>query len=165
MRSRLGPHTGSGAQVLDLYRPSGLERPMQSLRSHVTDHLIVTDADLARLRPVIDQHASAVSQALEDELHRATIVRQADVPADVVTMNSDVVYEDCASGVQRAVRVVYPKDADAGAGRVSVLAPIGAALLGLRVGQELEWRVPAGARRIRVVEVSYQPEAAGDLAL
>ena len=136
---------------------------MQSQRtSH--DHLIVTATDLERLRPVIDTSSSPASQALEDELHRATVVSPAEVPADVVTMNSDVVYEDCATGARRAVRVVYPRDADAAAGKVSVLAPIGAALLGLRVGQEIEWRVPGGARRLRVVAVPYQPEAAGDLA-
>jgi regulator of nucleoside diphosphate kinase len=136
---------------------------MQSLRT-TTDHIIVTDTDLERLRPVIDTTSSAVSQALEDELHRATVVRHADVPADVVTMNSAVVYEDCATGVRRAVRLVYPKDADATSGKVSVLAPIGAALLGLRVGQEIDWRVPGGARRLRVVEVPYQPEASGDVS-
>lgn len=137
---------------------------MQSLHTnhdHDHVHIIVTDLDLERLRPVIDTHSTATAQSLEEELQRATIVARADVPADVVTMNSDVVYEDCATGVRRAVRVVYPKDADAGAGRVSVLAPIGAALLGLRVGQEIEWRVPAGTRRVRVVDVTYQPEASG----
>src|SRR5688572_3173638 len=137
---------------------------MQSLRT-TSDHIIVTDTDLERLRPVIDTSSSAISQSLEDELHRATVVRQAEVPADVVTMNSDVVYEDCATGARRAVRVVYPKDADAGAGRVSVLAPIGAALLGLHVGQAIDWRVPGGVKRIRVAEIRYQPEAAGDLNL
>jgi regulator of nucleoside diphosphate kinase len=60
---------------------------------------------------------------------------------------------------------VYPKDADAAAGRVSILAPVGAALLGLRVGQEITWRVANGFKRLRVVEMRYQPESAGDLAL
>jgi regulator of nucleoside diphosphate kinase len=80
-------------------------------------------------------------------------------------MNSDVVYEDVETGARRSVRVVYPKDSDAASGRVSVLAPIGAALLGLRVGQEIDWRVPTGVKRIRVAEVRYQPEAAGRLDL
>jgi regulator of nucleoside diphosphate kinase len=126
--------------------------------------IIVTDTDLARLRPVLDSTHGDAATALEEELQRAAIVPHADVPADVVTMNSEVVYEDCATGVRRDVRVVYPKDADARAGRVSVLAPIGAALLGLRVGQEIEWHVPGGTRRVRVVAVRYQPEAAARLA-
>lgn len=80
---------------------------------------------------------------------------QRDVPADVVTMNSEVAYEDCASA-----SCVYPKDADASRGRVSVLAPIGSALLGVRVGQSIEWPVPAGANRIRVIERSATPVSA-----
>jgi regulator of nucleoside diphosphate kinase len=126
--------------------------------------IIVTTTDLERLRPVLDQHALA-SESLEAELHRATVVDPRDVPSDVVTMNSEVVYEDCATAARRRVRVVYPKDADASRGQVSVLAPIGSALLGLRVNQTIEWAVPGGTRRIRVVEVTYQPEAAGHLTV
>ena len=138
---------------------------MLSVPVTTRDPIIVTDADLARLRPVLDSTRGEATDALEEELQRAAIVRQADVPADVVTMNTDVLYEDCATGVRREVRIVYPKDADARAGRVSVLAPIGAALLGLRVGQSIEWHVPGGNRRVRVVEVRYQPEAAGHLTM
>jgi regulator of nucleoside diphosphate kinase len=133
--------------------------------SDPTDQILVTDQDYGRLLELVDQHDSPTSSALEDELSRARIVPQREIPEGVVTMNSDVVYEDGASGVRRTVRLVYPRDADAALGRVSVMAPIGAALLGLRVGQEIDWEVPGGARRVRVVEVIYQPEAAGDLAL
>ena len=132
------------------------------MRDH-TEPIIVTDVDLERLRAVIDQHATAVAEALESELHRARIVPRHEVPADVVTMNSEVVYEDCATGARRTVRVVYPRDADPATGRISVVAPIGAALLGLSVGQAIEWRVPGGHRRLRVVAIGYQPEAAGEL--
>jgi regulator of nucleoside diphosphate kinase len=129
----------------------------------MTQHdIIITDTDLQRLLPVLDVHDTPAAEALASELHRAVIVPRARVPADVVTMNSEVVYEDCANAQRRTVRVVYPKDADAAHGRISVLAPIGSALLGLRVGQEIDWRVPTGTKRIRVVEVRYQPEAAGD---
>jgi regulator of nucleoside diphosphate kinase len=127
--------------------------------------LIVTDTDLERLQPVLDQHDSPLAESLDAELRRATIVPQREVPPDVVTMNSELVYEDVESGAKRVVRLVFPKDADAAAGRISVLAPIGAALLGLHVGQEIEWRVPAGVRRIRVAELRYQPEAAGHVSL
>jgi len=127
------------------------------------DAIIITDADLERLQPVLDQHDTPVAEMLEAELRRATIVPQREVPADVVTMNSELVYEDTATGVLRTVRIVYPKDADASAGRISVLAPIGAALLGLHVGQEIDWRVPGGIKHFRVAEIRYQPEAAGDL--
>lgn len=80
-------------------------------------------------------------------------------------MNSEVVYEDIATGAQRAIRVVYPQDADVAAGRISILAPMGSALLGLRVGQQISWRVAKGVKRVRVVEIRYQPESAGDFAL
>jgi regulator of nucleoside diphosphate kinase len=124
--------------------------------------IIITNTDLQRLLPVLDQHDTPASESLEMELHRAVIVDQHAVPADVVTMNSEVVYEDIETHAQRTVKVVFPKDADAKAGRVSVLAPIGSALLGLRVGQDIEWPVPGGTKRVRVVEVRYQPEANGD---
>lgn len=131
---------------------------MRSIEQTIT----ITDVDLERLQPVLAQHDTPASESLETELHRASIVAQRAVPADVVTMNSEVVYEDCDTLARRAVRVVYPKDADASRGRVSVLAPIGSALLGLRVGQTIAWPVPSGTKRIRVVEIRYQPEACGD---
>jgi len=127
--------------------------------------IMITDADLRRLQPVIEQHDSPASDSLDAELRRAIVVPQRAVPADVVTMNSEVVYEDCTTSSQRVVRVVFPKDADARNGRVSVLAPIGSALLGLRVGQSIEWPVPHGTKRVRVVEVRYQPEANGEFGL
>ena len=123
--------------------------------------LIITARDLARLRRVIDLHDTKAAEQLEAELQRATVVDPREVPPTVVTMNSEVAYEDCATGERRVVRVVFPNEADAGRGKVSVMAPIGSALIGLSVGQEIEWRVPGGRKRIRVVEIRYQPEASG----
>lgn len=132
----------------------------------MSDHaIIVTDRDLERLAAVVEQHDIPAAELLDAELHRATIVARQDVPPDVVTMNSDVTYEDLSTGAQRTVRLVYPGDADASQQRVSVLAPIGSALLGLRVGQDIDWPLPSGSRRIRVVALPYQPEAAGDARL
>jgi len=124
--------------------------------------IMITDRDLERLRRLLDQHDTPLAEALDAELHRAVVVPQRDVPADVVTMNSEITYEDCATGTRRTIRIVFPKDADASAGRISILAPIAAALLGLRTGQEIEWRVPKGVTRVRVAAIRYQPEAAGD---
>lgn len=123
--------------------------------------LIITARDLARLRRVIDLHDTNAAEQLEAELQRATVVDPREVPPTVVTMNSEVAYEDLATGERRVVRVVFPNEADAGRGKVSVMAPIGSALIGLSVGQEIEWRVPGGRKRIRVVEIRYQPEASG----
>jgi regulator of nucleoside diphosphate kinase len=127
--------------------------------------LIITDTDLERLRSVLEQNDTPLAESLEEELERAVIVAQRDVPADVVTMNSEVTYEECDTGAQKTIRIVLPKDADAAAGRVSILAPVAAALLGLRVGQEIEWRVPRGVKRLRVADLPYQPQAAGHLTL
>ena len=123
--------------------------------------LIITARDLARLRHVIDLHDTPTAEQLDSELQRATVVASHEVPPTVVTMNTEVVYEDGATGERRTIRIVFPHEADAGRGKVSVMAPIGSALIGLSVGQETEWRVPAGRKRIRVVEIRYQPEASG----
>jgi len=127
--------------------------------------IIVTTQDFERLQRLVASSDSSAAERLDAELARARVVAQSEVPADVVTMNSKVIYEDRASGEQRAVRVVYPKDAEAARGWVSVLAPIGSALLGLRKGQEIEWPTPRGTRHLRVIAVPYQPESEGNFAL
>jgi regulator of nucleoside diphosphate kinase len=134
---------------------------MYSPTSQHNPSLIITARDLARLRHVIDLHDTPTAEQLDSELQRATVVPSEEVPPTVVTMNSQVVYEDCATGDRRTVRIVFPHEADAGHGKVSVMAPIGSALIGLSVGQETEWRMPGGRKRIRVVEIRYQPEASG----
>ena len=131
------------------------------------NQITVTDADLLRLGPVLEQHGASANAravaALEAELQRAKVVPQRAVPSDVVTMNSELIYEDLDTGERRTIKIVYPHDADAAAGKISVLAPIGCALLGLSVGQSISWPLPSGrTRRVRVVELTYQPEAAGD---
>jgi regulator of nucleoside diphosphate kinase len=96
--------------------------------------------------------------ALQDELQRATVVAASEVPADVVTMNSRVAFADVTAGVRGTVTLVYPYTG-AGEGRVPVTEPLGAALLGLRAGQEIDWNFPlAGRRRVRVEAVLSQPE-------
>jgi regulator of nucleoside diphosphate kinase len=102
-------------------------------------------------------------EALREELERAEIVEPEAVPADVVTMNSVVRFVDEDSGRESEVKLVFPGHADVEARQISVLAPIGSALLGLSVGDSIDWPLPNGrTRRLRVVAVTYQPEAAGD---
>lgn len=98
---------------------------------------------------------------LVDELNRAQVVAPTDVPPDVVTMNSKVRLVDLDQGTTHEYTLVYPQDADFSAGKISIVAPIGAALLGYRVGDVVEWEVPAGRRRLRIEELLFQPEAAG----
>ena len=128
--------------------------------------LIVSSRDLARLEalldsPVLSRHPAAL--ALMDELNRAEILPPEQIPADVVTMHSRVECEDVASGEDHVLTLVYPNEADVERGRVSVLAPVGSALLGLSVGQTIDWQAPGGrSLKLRVKSVRYQPEAAGD---
>jgi regulator of nucleoside diphosphate kinase len=129
--------------------------------------IIVTELDASRLHRVLEQYArgrnAAACEALEDELDVAEVVEPAQVPPDVVTMNSRVRFVDERSGEEHEVTLVYPFAANVDEGRVSILAPIGAALLGLSVGQSIAWVMPDGSTtRQRVVGLPYQPEAAGD---
>lgn len=123
----------------------------------------LTQGDMDRLLHLVDAYPGQRFEQLERELLRARIVAREDVPADIVTMNSRVVFEDEGTGEQREVTLVYPGSADIDAGRISVLTPVGSALLGLRIGQAIDWELPGGARRrYRVAAVPYQPEAAGE---
>lgn len=117
------------------------------------DHIIISDSDMLRLRAVLDLHQSVASDDLDAELHRALVVPADSMPADVVTMDRDVVYEDIDTLARRRVRLVYPQHSDPKRGWISVLAPIGSALLGLRVGQCIDWQLPTGRKRVRIVSV------------
>jgi len=124
---------------------------------------VVTSTDMERLRTLIDTTSGDQAEALDTELLRAEVVEASAIPPDVVTMNSRVVYQDKDTQETREVTLSYPQDASLERGRVSVLAPVGAALLGLSVGQEIEWQQPGGkAKRLRILSVTYQPQAAGE---
>jgi regulator of nucleoside diphosphate kinase len=121
--------------------------------------IMVTDRDFALLRS-LHQH-----DPLASELERADVVDARDVPPDVITMNSRVVYEDATSGRTMEVTIVFPHDADIEHGKVSVLAPVGTALLGLAEGDSIVWPFPDGSSRcLRVVAVTFQPEAQAPVA-
>ena len=127
--------------------------------------LLLSRLDCERIEALLESPAAAAvdTTALRHELARATLAEPADMPADVVTMNSIVRVRDEADGAERELTLVYPRDA-AAPDRVSILAPVGSALLGLRVGDDIDWPLPGGhATRLRVLGIRYQPEAAGDL--
>lgn len=121
--------------------------------------LIVAAEDRERLLRLVLHSGSEISEKLEAELDRAQVVPLAEVPTDVVVMDSELEYEDASTGRRRQVQLVYPNDADAATGKISVLAPLGCALLGLRIGQEIEWDMPGGARSLRVVTVRRSESA------
>src|SRR6185503_17177663 len=128
--------------------------------------IVLTEADFDRLQWLIDSlrvqcHRDAERlDELEAELMRATVVESCKVSGDVVTMNSRVRIKDLNTGRELAYQIVFPKDANVAKNRISVLAPIGTALLGNRVGATVKWRVPSGLRRFVVMAVDYQPESA-----
>lgn len=130
--------------------------------------LILTRLDVQRLERLIDsldENAPGVA-ALQVELDRAEkVVGHEEVPAGVVTMNSRVHCREEASGKDYHLTLVYPKDVS-GEGKVSILAPIGCALLGLSVGDQIDWPAPGGKTlKLTLLAVEYQPEAAGDFDL
>ncbi|HEX5787745.1 MAG TPA: nucleoside diphosphate kinase regulator [Woeseiaceae bacterium] len=130
-------------------------------------NIIVSSTDLQRLDALIQARKGPDSpglQSLKDELARATIVEPRDVPATVVTMNSTVRFAMEPTGREFELTLVYPKDVDGESNTISVLAPVGSALLGLSVGQEIAWPMPRGRTvTVRILEVTYQPERAGNL--
>lgn len=129
----------------------------------MADHsrIYVTHDDLDVLSRLVDAEGGKFAR-LEEELARAVVVPREEMPRDVVTMKSRVVFENETTGERREVTLVYPREADIDAGKISVLVPVGTALLGLRVGQSIDWKLPSGeTHRYRIIEVPYQPASAG----
>ncbi|HWH71364.1 MAG TPA: nucleoside diphosphate kinase regulator [Candidatus Sulfotelmatobacter sp.] len=129
--------------------------------------IYITEADMKRLRPLVERMRNSRDdlRMLRQELERARVVAPEEVPPDVVTMNSKARVRDVATDEEMTYTLVFPEQANIEQGKISVVAPIGTAMLGQRVGDEFEWQVPAGPVRLRVEEVLYQPEAAGHFHL
>lgn len=119
-------------------------------------------SELLQVGIVFNGKNSEYLKSLERELDRAHVVDPKAIPTDVVTMNSQVRLRDVDTGEERVYTLVFPSQAKIEEGRISVLAPIGTAMLGYRVGDTVEWQVPAGVKKVRIEAVLYQPEAAGD---
>lgn len=128
----------------------------------------VTDFDSRRLQGVIASPHSAHPQdvgsieSLERRLDDAEVIPADRIGPDIVTMNSEVRISDLDKNETMVLRVVFPSAADAAAGRISVLAPLGMAVLGCKVGENVTWRTPGGLRSLRVEEILYQPEREGN---
>ena len=131
--------------------------------------IYLTDKDYNRLLQVVQSQRQKnglfVVAALSQELKRAKVVSAKEIPADVITMNSRVRLKEMKSAAELDIDIVYPKDADVGKRKVSVLAPVGTAVLGCKVGDEVKWPVAQGMVTYKVEELIYQPEAAGDFNL
>ncbi|WP_326490808.1 nucleoside diphosphate kinase regulator [Shewanella chilikensis] len=129
-------------------------------------NIVISEVDMDRLERLLESlpaNAFPGHQALEAELERAEIRSSKEMPDNVVTMNSEVRFRMSSSNEEFTLRLVYPKDADGSAGKISILAPVGGALLGLAQGDEIEWPGPGGGMvKVRIEEIIYQPERSGD---
>ena len=136
------------------------------------NNIYITRPDYERLTKLIEIAREREGEAnreylnrLEEELDRAEVVQQKDIPADVITMRSTVRVKDLDTSEEMIYRLVFPTEANYDEGKISVLAPIGTAMLGYRRSDVIEWQVPSGVRRLSVEEVLYQPESNGEYHL
>jgi regulator of nucleoside diphosphate kinase len=131
-----------------------------------SQRIIITKPDFENLERLLNslrdvrQHDAHHIEALGQELEKAIIVDKTEVPREVVTMNSRVRVRDLKTRADFVWSIVFPQAANAERNQISVLAPIGTALLGYRAGDTIEWQVPSGTRRLQILAVEYQPEAA-----
>lgn len=128
--------------------------------------IMISSLDAERLEMLLEslpQSAFPGRDDLEAELARAEVVDPEEIPPTVVTMNSTVRFRVESSAEEFCLTLVYPKDVDTSGEKISILAPVGSALLGLAQGDEIEWPKPGGGvLRVRIVEVTYQPERSGE---
>ncbi len=119
----------------------------------------LTQLDYVRLRKL----SGTGVHAMEDVLDGSEVVESRDIANDVVTMNSQLLLEDGTSAQRYELTLCYPQDAEPASGRVSVLSPVGASLLGAKVGSKVDWKTPGGqSGSAQVISILFQPEAAGD---
>lgn len=130
-------------------------------------NIFVTDFDLKRFKWLISNSYrfgnidKQYLMELSDGLEQAVVVQPQEIPSDVVTMNSKVRIKYLDTDEEKTFTIVFPFDADIRQEKLSILAPLGVAVIGCRVGDEAQWETPAGKRKVRIEEILYQPEAAG----
>lgn len=130
--------------------------------------LIISSFDLERIEQLLASNAYRNLpgiDALQNELGRATVVAPEEIPPGVITMNSAVRFVDEISNTEYGMTLAYPAPSNP-PDAVSILAPVGSALLGLSVGQSISWQGPGGRPlKLRILDVTYQPEANGEFHL
>ena len=130
--------------------------------------IFITTKDVEKLRDLIREASHTeyrgidYLQKLAEEIEKALVVQPNQIPSDVITLNSTARLVDRETNEEMVYTLVFPEDADTSQGKISILAPIGTAMLGYKAGDTFEWDTPGGKRTIRVKEILYQPEAAGD---
>ena len=128
-------------------------------------HITLSSLDLDRIEALLEKNSNNFPgrDALEAELDRADVLDPKDMPPTVVTMNSNVRFTILESAKTSTLTLVYPKYVDGSADKVSIFAPVGIALLGLSVGDEIKMPSPTGQVTVRVDAITFQPESAGEL--
>ena len=123
--------------------------------------IYVTETDLSRLEALVDNSSVPNIEALRDELSQAIVVRSENIPPDVVTMNSKIRFRDMDTGEESEMTLVYPGSANVEKNQISIMAPVGSAVFGLSVNDEIEWPMPSKKRALKIISILYQPEAEG----
>ena len=160
-------------EVIEQLRPfflAGEDGDNQHMKKKTAASISITRFDKARLMRLLRSLDAAQEnreeiEDLEHELERGTEVDSTEVAPDVITMNSTVRVTDIDANTTHLYTIVFPSDADFEKGRISILSPLGTALLGYRAGDVVTWEMPRGTRKLRIEELVYQPEAAGDFHL
>ncbi|WP_049630365.1 nucleoside diphosphate kinase regulator [Cellvibrio sp. pealriver] len=123
-----------------------------------TSELIISTVDYTHLMQLIEKTDTSAADALDEEISRAKVVDTTDLPKNTVTMNSLVTFSDIDSKEEKTVQLVYPQEADINQLKISILSPVGSALIGLSLGGAIEWPIPQGKfRRLKVIAVK-QPQ-------
>ncbi|TPE46010.1 nucleoside diphosphate kinase regulator [Pontibacter mangrovi] len=132
--------------------------------------IYLTEQDYKRLVDLIQVQRQGNGTAanigqLGEELKRAKLVASDEIPANVITMNSKVLLRDLQKGTEMEITLVYPKDADISSRKISILAPVGTAIIGCKEGDVVEWPVPSGTINYKIDKILFQPEATGNYTL
>lgn len=133
--------------------------------------ILLTKLDHTRIKKSIKTALSerTITQneadGLLNELNSAQLVESYEIPPDIVTMNSIVKLKFLNQNKEIEIQIVYPKDADSAKNKISIFSPIATALIGYKVGDEIEWFVPAGLTKMKIMKIIYQPEKVGEFQL
>ncbi len=127
------------------------------------DKIFITEKDYLRLKTLLENIPELERENLEIEIERAVVLPDDEVPAELVTMNSTIKYKDLSNGKEKTVTITYPGDKRKFGKNISIMAPLGSALIGLSKEQEINWKFPDGqTRRLKVLSANCQPEANND---
>ena len=133
--------------------------------------IYITDSDIKRLSELIKvarefgKEDEIYLRDLEEELNRSKVVESKAIPENIITMNSKIRIRNLDTNEEMIFQLVFPEDADSSQEKISILAPIGTAVIGYKTDDIIEWKIPVGLARLKIEEILYQPEAAGDYHL